>query len=498
MSRLLLLSTYELGARPLGCTVPAAHLGAAGHGAVAVDLAVEPWPADRLAEVDGVVLSVPMHTAWRLGLGVVERLRAERPELPLFLHGLYAEAAADAAADLLGPGDVAASGEVAAELVAWADRLGRPAADGPRRRRTLGPARPGPRPAQARAGLPGLDAYAVLHVDGETRLVGTLESSTGCNHRCRHCPVPAVYGGRSRAVALEAVMADAAALVAEGARHLHLADPDFLNRPAHAAAFAQALAGTFPAVTFDATIKVSHLLRHEGLVGELATCGMRFVISALESTSDTVLARLDKGHTADDGRRAVRLLRRCGVEPRPSFLPFTPWTTRDDVVALLDFVAAEDLVWNVDAVQYGIRLLLPPGSLLLDEPDPALAAALTGADPEAGGTGWLSGDPALDHCQAAVAACAETLEAEGAGAEAAYEAVRATALDVLGRSGAGRPAPAGLLGPPGPLRPRLSESWFCCAEPTGRQRGGVGTGGGAGCSAQAPVTAPSSPRRRPS
>lgn len=473
MSRVLLVSTYELGARPLGCTVPAAVLEEAGHDVAAVDLAVEGWPAEAAAAADGVVVSVPMHTAMRLGLSVIERLRAERPEVPVLLHGLYAHGAAEAAGERFGPGDVAVTGEVGSVLLEWAGALGgtgdRPAG----LLHDLGPARPVARPPQRRAGLPALSAYARLRLGGDERLVGTLETTTGCNHRCRHCPVPVVYGGRSRPVALETVLAEADALVAEGATHLHVADPDFLNRPAHALAFARALSEAHPSVTFDATVKVSHLLRDADHVAELAGAGLVLVTSALESTSQLVLDRLDKGHDAAGGREAIRLLRRHGIEPRPSFLPFTPWTTGQELVDLLDFVAAEDLVWNVDAVQYGIRLLLPPGSLLLESPDADLAASLGATDPVLGGTAWRSPDPLLDRCQEAVAVLAEELAASGAEAPEAYARIRAAVFAELGRSDPGAPPLSGVAGPPGPLRPRLTESWFCCAEPTRIQVAGV-------------------------
>ncbi len=66
-----------------------------------------------------------------------------------------------------------------------------------------------------------------------------------------------------------------------------------------------------------------------------------------------------------DVSEAVVLLREHGIEVRPSWLPFTPWTTVDDLVELVDFVVAHDLVANVDPVQYSVRLLVPEGSLLL-------------------------------------------------------------------------------------------------------------------------------------
>jgi hypothetical protein len=53
-------------------------------------------------------------------------------------------------------------------------------------------------------------------------------------YRCRHCPVPAVYGGRLRVVQQETLLADVDQLVEMGAMHLSFADPDFLNAAPYA------------------------------------------------------------------------------------------------------------------------------------------------------------------------------------------------------------------------------------------------------------------------
>ncbi|MDA8295772.1 MAG: radical SAM protein [Actinomycetota bacterium] len=481
---ILLVSTYELGTRPLGCTVPAALLAEAGHQTEAVDLSLEALRDDDVSWADGVALSVPMHTALRLGLRVLERVRAVAPRVPLFVHGLYAEAAADAFAGRLGPGDVCAAGEVGSALLAWAAALKRPVPPPFARRRALGSPKPAHRPAQARAGLPGLERYAGLQIGDEVRLVGTIETTSGCNHRCRHCPVPVVYGGRSRPVALESILADADAMVAEGATHLHLADPDFVNRPAHARSVLETLSRRHRGLSFDATVKVSHILRHRELFAELAAFGLVLVTTAVESTSDVVLAHLDKGHTRADAVAALGWLRSLSIEVRPSLLPFTPWSTAADLLDLLDFVAEEDLVESVDAVQYGIRLLLPPGSLLAADPDPVLAASLVGEDPAIPGTAWRHLDPAIDALQVTVAALAEQLDQAGAGAREGYEAIRAAYFAGLRRPASPAPAPRSVATAP---RPRLTESWFCCAEPTTAQLSALGAGsaadagGGAAC-----------------
>ncbi len=490
----LLLSTYELGHQPLGIAGPAAVLGRAGHEVRGRDLSVETVQHDDVEWADAVLCSVPMHTALRLALAVLGSVRDARPGLPVALHGLYAAVGAPA----LEPGDLAVAGESDDALREWVAGLdvaassvqGAAGGAGPTVRVELGSghgARPGPegpggsgdpgqgRPrAPDRSLLPPLERYARLVGDGPDRLVGAVDATRGCSHRCRHCPVPTVYDGRTRAVPLDEVMADVAQVVASGAGHVHFADPDFLNRPSHASRVVAAIRSRFPGVSFDATVKVSHVLAHQDLVAEMGASGCTFVVSAFESTSETVLERLDKGHTVEQAGEAVRILRAVGIEPRPSFLPFTPWTTRDDLVDLLDFVAAFDLVESVDAVQYGIRLLLPPGSLLLRSPDPVLAGALGAFDPDALGFSWRSPDPLLDELQRAISAETERAACDDLAAEPTYRAVRSLVFEALGRDDPGPPEPS--TARHAGRRPHLSEAWFCCAEPTSLQLGSVRDG----------------------
>ena len=243
-------------------------------------------------------------------------------------------------------------------------------------------------------------------VDGETtRIVGSVEASRGCAHRCRHCPVPVVYDGRVRVTDEAAVLADIEQLVAAGATHITFGDPDFLNAPRHSMRVVRAMHARFPQLTFDCTVKVEHVLRHADLWPELADAGCLFVVSAFESVNDAILERLDKGHTAADAAEAVTLLRSFGIDVRPSFLPFTPWTTVDDVIALLDFVHEHDLIGSVDPVQFSIRLLLPRGSLLLDHPD--LAPYLGAWDDERLTYTWQAADPSVDALQQEIAAIVE-------------------------------------------------------------------------------------------
>ncbi|HSO96367.1 MAG TPA: CUAEP/CCAEP-tail radical SAM protein [Acidimicrobiia bacterium] len=445
--RVLLVSCYELGHQPLGVAGPAGRLRAAGHEVRTLDLSIEPWEASCLEWPERVACSVPMHTATRLARQVIADVRRLRPEIPVACYGLYGAAMTDAA-------HFAVAGETDEALLAWVE--GTDDSGGPVVHLNRDAARPGaPRPA--RELLPTLDRYSRLLRGGSEQLVASTEASRGCVHRCRHCPVPVVYDGRIRVVALDAVLADVEQQVAAGAEHLTFADPDFLNGVAHSRRVVDAVHTRFPDLTFDCTVKVEHVLAHPEIWSEFAAAGCLFIVSAFESVDDATLHRLDKGHTVADEATAVGLLRVHGIEVRPSWLPFTPWTTLAQVQALLDFVAGHDLVGNVDPVQYTIRLLLPPGSLLLDHPD--VVPYLDGYDPERASHTWRSADPTMDDLQRELSAVVEAQLAAGESTVAVYQQARAVVgLDPV----AVDERKAGLV-------PRLSEPWFCCAEPTAAQ-----------------------------
>jgi len=456
--RILLISTYELGHQPLHVAVPASALLAAGHDVRCVDVSVDMLEMSCVDWADRVALSVPMHTAMRLALRVAERIRSRCPDLPICFYGLYAQASR--ALTLRSEGDAVIAGEYLSGLVSWAG--GRDPGPTPQLARSRAP-------VPARHLLPPLDRYARLAVADEERPAAAVEATRGCSHRCRHCPVPVVYDGRVRGVDEAALVADVDQLVEAGVRHLTFADPDFLNTPSHSRRVVSAVHARHPDLTFDCTTKVEHVLRHAGMWPELAESGCVFVVSAFESVSEAVLGNLAKGHTVAEASAAVALLREHGIEVRPSWLPFTPWTTVEDLVALLDFVVAHDLVPNVDPVQYTVRLLLPEGSLLLGSE--AMASHLGPYDPDRLGWTWSHPDPGLDLLQQELATLVEQ--------RVDQEAPRTfDEIDALVRAKVSpfRPAPprgSASRGPAGE-RAHLTEPWFCCSEPTGSQLAPLG------------------------
>jgi len=452
--KILLISTYELGHQPLGLAAPAAALRADGHDVTCHDLAVEPLAPERLHGIDLVGISVPMHTAARLGVEVARQIRQRSPTAHIAFYGLYATPLGEMLAGS-GPGDSAIGGEYEPGLVALARSLsmGEAAA---RERPTLSATTFERQryPVPDRTGLAPLERYAHLEIGEELRLAGYVEASRGCAHRCTHCPITPVYGGRLRLVQPGVVLADIGQQVQMGARHITFGDPDFLNAVSHSLAIVEDVRRRYPGTTFDVTAKVEHLVEHAELLPRLRDAGCVFITSAFESTNDQVLRRLQKGHTRADLERVLAFAAREDLVLRPTWVAFTPWTTADDYLDMLAFIDAHDLADHVPPVQYALRLLLPPGSPLV----PMLEGEgrLEGFDEEALSYAWSNQDARMDELQREIAGVVGAAhDCDGAGSP-----TLATIRDCAYRVLRGEPAPASRVRRAKAV-PGLTESWFC-------------------------------------
>jgi radical SAM superfamily enzyme YgiQ (UPF0313 family) len=459
-SSILLISCYELGHQPTGIASPLGFLRRAGYKAEAMDVSVEGFDPDKFKRASFIGISVQLHTALRLGVRVAKEIRMLNPDCHLCFYGLYAQLNCDYLLRTIA--DSVISGEFEEALNHLIEALDSGAVldvDGVTTRNRL--SKPILRrldfAAPDRSSLVPLEHYAKLEIDGEERLAGYVEASRGCLHHCTHCPIPPVYEGRFFAVPRETVLEDIRNLVAGGARHITFGDPDFLNGPTHSLRITQAMHDEFPELTFDFTAKIEHVLEHRDLISEFAGAGCVFIVSAVESLSNTVLEHLDKGHTRDNVSEALQVLRRAGIAMRPTLVPFTPWTTLDDYIDILDFIESEGLIDHVDPVQYSIRLLVPPGSLLSSQAD--ASEWLGPLNDESFSYEWKHRDWRLDELQQQISAIVEraastdedTAETFYRIRELAY-ATRGDHMPVLGAA------------PFEPFRlrpPRLTEAWFC-------------------------------------
>ena len=447
--RVTLVSTYDLGRQPFGLASPAAWLREAGAQVTTIDLSRESFRRDAF-DSDLVAFHLPMHTATRLAVPVIREVRALAPAAQLCCYGLY------------GPPNEALLRELGVEHVLGGEfeqaLLEVVSGEGHRSRVASGPALPRLQfRVPDRKGLPPLKSYAAVESHSGRRVVGYTEASRGCKHLCRHCPIVPVYAGRFRVIPCDIVLADIRSQVEAGAEHITFGDPDFFNGIGHAVSVVEAFSREFPGVSYDVTIKVEHLRRHADELGRLRDTGCLFVVTAVESIDDTVLTRLDKGHTRADFEAVAGRCRSLGLTLSPTFIPFTPWTTLEGYCELLCTLDALELVECVAPIQLTLRLLIQQGSRLLDLGSGGLGAEIAPFDHDRLLHPWRHRDPRVDRLQEAVSSLVGRRTV-------APRTVLFDEILLVAATEAGLAVPARLT--PRKLRPRatvpfLNEPWYC-------------------------------------
>ena len=457
----LLISTYELGRQPFGLASPAAWLRSAGADVRCLDVSRDTFREDWVCDAELIAFYVPMHTATRLAVMLLEPVKRLNPRAHICFYGLYAPMNADYLRGL-GVHSIF-GGEFEGPIAQLCERLrgkvfnAEAAEDAEGTERAEISLERQEFLIPDRAGLPELKKYAHLRMpDGSHRIAGYTEGSRGCKHLCRHCPIVPVYRGIFRIVQPGVVLADVRQQVAAGAQHITFGDPDFFNGPRHAIEIVEAFHREFPGLTYDATIKIEHLLRHADFLPVLRDTGCAFVVTAAESVDDRILERLAKGHTRADFLAVVRRCRELGLPLQPTFVPFTPWTTPEGYCELLRVLAEEGLASQVPPIQLAIRLLIPGGSLLLELED---VRGIAGPfDPAALVHPWRHPDARMDALAEEVQSLVERGEKMGRSREETFRRIwkaahRAAAMDA--------PAPAEPALVARAAVPYLTEPWYC-------------------------------------
>lgn len=477
---ILLISTYELGRQPFGLASPAAWLRANGHEVTCLDLSRQSLDDGAITGANLICFYVPMHTATRLAAGLIPSVREKNPRAHICFYGLYAPVNEDY---LRGLGvETILGGEFEEGLASLAARL-ETSLPAPQSVMSHGcgngfVTQPEPVISRARqkflvpdrSGLPCLGQYArVIMPSGEQRIAGSTEATRGCKHLCRHCPIVPVYNGAFRVVSREVVLEDIRSQAAEGARHITFGDPDFFNGPRHSIAIVEAVHREFPELSYDVTIKIEHLRKHDDLLSALRDTGCLFVTSAVESVDDAVLGKFDKGHTRADFLAVVARFRELGMTLLPTFVPFTPWTTLDGYNELLDIIAHDDLSENVAPIQLAIRLLIPAGSRLLELPE--VRAMVGPFDSAALVFPWKHEDARVDALAREISGLVQRGESLKLSRTVIFSHIRRAA-----RAAAEMHTPNGeaISGENHAPAPHLDEPWYCCAEPMSEQFVSVG------------------------
>ena len=457
--QVILISTYDLGRQPFGLSSPAAWLVELGHEVTCLDLSIQRLDREKVADADLVAFHIPMHTATRVAVALLDRIFKINPSVHLCFYGLYAPLNRDYLYRL--GIQTVLGGEFESGLVALAERLSRnkcsSSINGSRqvisleRQRFVVP---------DRSTLPSLDQYAFVQEGAsKRRIVGYTETTRGCKHLCRHCPIVPVYNGQFRVVQREVVLEDIRRQVAAGAEHVTFGDPDFLNGPGHAVKILQEFHGEFPGVTYDVTIKVEHLLKYARYLPVLKQTGCLFITSAVESIDDRILEKFDKGHTRNDFVRALSICRSHDLLLNPTFVTFTPWTTTQGFVDLLRLIIELELIEQIAPIQYAIRLLIPSGSRLLELDE--MVDLIDDFDESSLCYPWRHPDPAVDHLYETVMECITSGQEQGSSRHQIFEQIWCVACENERLVEEKAWGISRIQGARQRMIPHLSEPWYC-------------------------------------
>jgi radical SAM superfamily enzyme YgiQ (UPF0313 family) len=469
MSKVALVSTYELGLQPIGVAATAANLIDSGIQVEILDVPVEGLREEILAKADFVGISIPMHTALKLGLDVAKKVKQINPTAHVCFFGLYASLSGRHLLEEVA--DSVVGGEYSYPLINLIKKLNGDEVvnlEGVWTKNKYSPPYLG-RPTYttpARYLLPPLEKYAKLLTSNGTRLIGNVETTRGCAHTCLHCPITPVYSGKLRVVPESVVMEDIRNLVRMGAEHITFVDPDFLNGVKHTLNIVRKMHEEFPTLTYDFTTKVEHIVEYAHIFPELKSLGCLFVLSAFESSKDEVLKNFEKGHTRKDMELALKIVRDVGIDIRPTLVFFNPWVTVEDLLDCLEFIEDNELIYNIEPVQYAIRLLVPKGSSLAGTDQlPMEVLREDGFNLK-----WTHSDERIDRIYDECCHIVENAAHNHEDQLTTFLKVKDLMLIYKGKNKETRGFnPAVLKTYTKKDLPRISECWFCCAEPTSDQ-----------------------------
>jgi radical SAM superfamily enzyme YgiQ (UPF0313 family) len=220
--------------------------------------------------------------------------------------------------------------------------------------------------APARDLFPSLVHYEAHH--SPFGLMGNVEASRGCHHKCTYCSVYGAYDGGVAAYEADTILADCRQLAEEGVRHFCFIDAEFFNSRTIGAGAVERLVQEIGPITFELTTRVDHILAYTTQLERLVSLGLRRVTSALEFPSDRILRIFDKHIDVAHMRACIIEAERLGFQLYPTFIPFTPWVEYDELLRFEDFLVETGLARVTDPTALQTRLLLFKGSPLLDSP----------------------------------------------------------------------------------------------------------------------------------
>ena len=182
--------------------------------------------------------------------------------------------------------------------------------------------------------------------------LGPIEITRGCGHACRFCQTTHLHGGRVRHRSARRVAEAARHVVLRGGRDVRFVTPSALaygsedgtpRLEAVEELLVRVREATGPGAriwfgTFPSEVRPEHVTPEALRLLRLHVANDHLAIGA-QSGSDAMLEGCNRGHRAEDVRRAVRLVAEAGFRAKVDLIFGLPGETPDDAAASREMAA---------------------------------------------------------------------------------------------------------------------------------------------------------------
>ncbi len=177
-----------------------------------------------------------------------------------------------------------------------------------------------------------------------------LQGSRGCYGGCTFCYINPFYGQGSqwRGRTPENIIAEIDDLIAKHKiEDFYFTDPNFFGPGEGGQQRALRLATLLKSrnIRFGIEARVNDI--HDVTISALVEAGLHHILIGLESGNDSSLKRINKMTTVAQNERAIRILRKYGIEPNIGFIMFEPDSTLEDIRVNFEFLKRNDLMKNL-------------------------------------------------------------------------------------------------------------------------------------------------------